>query len=72
MASEASVTVTLRIRGRGADDYGVARVVIPCAAIDWSLADGPNDRFGIDDIYQVDLQVQRPGEPPRDDTWDRA
>jgi hypothetical protein len=72
MTSERTVTVTLRVRGRGADDYGVARVVIPCSDIDWSLADGPSDRVDIDDIYQVDLEVERPDGVSQTDTWDRA
>ena len=69
---DTTITITLRVRGVGRDDYGVAKVVIPGSAIDWSLADGPNDRFDIDDIYQVDLRVERPDKPPGTDTWDRA
>ena len=70
--SQPVITVTLRIRGAGADDYGIARVVVPVGDIDWSLADAPRDRVGLDDIYQVDIAVRRPDETPETDTWDRA
>ena len=66
------ITVTLRIRGLGTDDYGIAKITFPCSEIDWSLADGPRDRVGIDDIYQVDLHVEQPDDTSRTDTWDRA
>ena len=67
----ATITVRLRIRGAGTDDYGIAKAAVPVSAIDWSLADAPRDRVGIEDIYQVDLEVGRPGETPVTDTWDR-
>ena len=70
--TEPTITVTLRVRGSGTDDYGIARVAIPCSRIDWSLADGPRDSIGLDDIYQIDLQVGRPDEGSQTDTWDRA
>ncbi|MBI5486488.1 MAG: hypothetical protein HY905_04070 [Deltaproteobacteria bacterium] len=70
--TEPVLVITLRVRGPGAGDYGIAKVRIPCSDIDWSLADGPRDCVGIDDIYQVDLRVERPGEDARSDTWDRA
>ena len=66
------ITVTLRIRGAGADDYGIVRIAVPASQVDWSLADGPRDRVTLADIYQVDIAVGRPGEPPDTDTWDRA
>jgi hypothetical protein len=69
---ETTITVTIRIRGVGSDDYGVVRVEIPASSIDWSLADGPKDRIGIDDVYQLDLRVERPGDRPESDTWDRV
>jgi hypothetical protein len=67
-----TITITLRVRGSGTDDYGIATVTIPCSAIDWSLADAPRDRITLDDIYQVDLDVGRPGETRGTDTWDRS
>jgi hypothetical protein len=48
------------------------RIEVPASSIDWSLADGPRDLVGLDDIYQVDLAVGRPGEQSETDTWDRA
>ena len=65
------IEITLRVRGAGADDYGIARVGFPVSAIDWSLADAPREHFTIGDIYQLDLAVGRPGEKPETDTWDR-
>ncbi len=69
---EAAIVVTLRIRGAGTDDYGIMRIEVPASSIDWSLADGPRDPVGLDDIYQVDIAVRRPNATPQTDTWDRA
>lgn len=68
---EPIITITLRIRGAGADDYGIARVGIPVSAIDWSLADASRERVTLEDIYQLDLAVGVPDEKPETDTWDR-
>ena len=69
---EATITVTLRVRGGGTDDYGVAKIVVPASEIDWSLADAPRERIALADVYQVDLAVGLPDETPETDTWDRA
>jgi len=65
------ITITLRVRGAGDDDYGIATVEIPASGIDWSLADAPREHFTIGDVYQLDLAVGRPGERSETDTWDR-
>jgi len=70
--SDPVITVTVRIRGNGADDYGIVRVEIPGPSIDWSLADGPRGGVSLADIYEVDVAVGQPGERPETDTWDRA
>jgi hypothetical protein len=68
---ETIMTIRLRIRGAGTDDYGIAAVDVPASAIDWSLADAPRGRVTLADIYQVDLAVRRPCERPELATWDR-
>jgi hypothetical protein len=68
---DTTITITLRVRGAGVDDYGIVKLEVPVSDIDWSLADAPRERITLDDIYELDLQVGRPGETPAMDTWDR-
>jgi len=70
--SAPNITVTLRVRGAGADDYGVARLEVSVTEIDWSLADAPREQLALADIYEVVLAVGLPNESPETDTWDRA
>lgn len=65
------ITIRLNIRGGGDDDYGFVLVEIPVSNIDWSLADKPRSRITLADIYELVLQVGRPGETPETSTWDR-
>jgi hypothetical protein len=69
---DTTITVTLRVRGAGVDDYGIVKLEVPVSEIDWSLADAPRERIALEDIYQVDLEVARHGEAPETDTWDRS
>lgn len=71
-SAEATITITLRVRGAGVDDYGIVKLEVPVSRIDWSLADGPRDTVTLDDIYELDLQFGPPGGTPETDTWDRS
>jgi hypothetical protein len=66
------IIITLRIRGNGTDDYGIAKVALPVSGIDWSLADARRDAITLDDVYELDLQVGNPDGTPATDTWDRS
>lgn len=68
----ARILVTLHVRGAGSDDFGVVTVCIPLTEIDWSLADAPRKRIGMEDVYELDLRLELPGEEPATATWDRS
>ena len=70
--NDTTITITLRVRGAGVDDYGIVKLEAPVSGIDWSLADAPRERITLDDVYEVDLQLDRPGDALQTDTWDRA
>lgn len=71
-AEPGELSIRIRVCGSGPDDYGTIRVDVPLDRIDWTVADAPRPgrEVQLKDLYEVTLELTRPG-VDQIDTWDR-
>jgi hypothetical protein len=71
---EQFLKITVKIKDDSREGYGKAVVRIPFSSIDWSAADKQKKSLGLDDVYEVDLELWNEGEALPVDTaaWDRS
>jgi hypothetical protein len=71
---EQYLKIIVKVKDDSREGYGKAAVRVPFASIDWLAADSPKKSLGLDDVYEVDLELWNEGEASPVDTaaWDRS